>query len=56
MIDEFHNILASKYEIKRLGKPTEFSRWAITYQPEGTIGLSQPTLTQATIDNEGMLG
>lgn len=54
LIDAFHDILALKYTVKRMGMPTEFLGWTVTRRTDGAIKLSQPSLVQTTIENANM--
>lgn len=54
-MDQFHHIMARKYKIKRLGRPTRFLGWYFNYGPDGTIALSQRLLVDNTLADADMV-
>lgn len=53
-IDRYHHLLSSKYETKRLGRPTKYLGWHFTHFKNGNIGISQPLLIDKLVDSMGM--
>lgn len=54
MITEFHATLSAKYAVKRLGRPTEFLGWIVSYSANGRMSVIQPVLFYTTLCNAGM--
>lgn len=52
----FYTNMAIKCKVKRLGGPSQFLGWIIRTKPDGNICLSQPEITQVTIEAPRMMG
>lgn len=50
MNDQLYTTLKTKYEIKRLGKPTAYLNWQVTHHPE-YIHLSQPNYIKHVVQD-----
>lgn len=56
LIDQLYSECASKYRVKRLGSPSHFIGWELSYPPDGSTVITQPALFHATISNANMEG
>lgn len=53
--NEFYNIMSTKYDIKRLGKPKRYLGWHFHHAEDGSIALSQRLLMYKTLQDAGLL-
>lgn len=54
-MDKFHNIMSTRYKIKRLGRPRRYLGCHFHYKLNGTIALSQLVHIDKTLNDAGML-
>lgn len=54
-INEFHNIMNTRYKIKILGQPKRYLCWPFHYTDYGSIALSQPIHFDKILNDAGML-
>ena len=55
LIVKLHSELRRKYDIKRIGKPTQHLGWHISYrQQDSAIHIGQPQLTKHALERAGM--
>lgn len=54
-MDDFHQFMSTKYDIKRLGRPSRYLGWHFHYHGDGTIALIQRLLIDKTLTDERML-
>lgn len=54
-MDEFYNVMKTRYNIKRLGRPRRYLGWHCHYKKDGSIALSQRLLIDQTLQHANMI-
>ena len=55
-IDEFHELLKSKYNVKELGNPTSYLGWNVTHAPNGAVHIFQSSFVHTVLERHQMTG